>query len=83
MRIGLFGLAASVILPLAMLPAAAQAPAPPGAMPSPPTPNMPTSPEALQKSMLAMITNAQHPNWADPKYWAPFVVVAEPAKPAN
>ena len=39
--------------------------------------------EALQKSMLAMIDNAQHPEWADPKYWAPFVVVGEPAKPAN
>jgi CHAT domain-containing protein len=39
--------------------------------------------EALQKSMLAMIDNPQHPEWADPKYWAPFVVVGEPAKPAN
>jgi tetratricopeptide (TPR) repeat protein/CHAT domain-containing protein len=39
--------------------------------------------EALQKSMLAMINNAQRPDWADPKYWAPFVVVGEPAKPAN
>ena len=39
--------------------------------------------EALQKSMLSMIDNAQHPEWADPKYWAPFVVVGEPAKPAN
>jgi hypothetical protein len=37
--------------------------------------------EALQKSMLAMIGNAQHPEWADPKFWAPFVVVGEPAKP--
>jgi len=37
--------------------------------------------EALQKSMLAMIDNAQRPDWADPKYWAPFVVVGEPAKP--
>ena len=39
--------------------------------------------EALQKSMLAMINDAQHPEWADPKYWAPFVVVGEPAKPVN
>ena len=39
--------------------------------------------EALQKSMLAMIDNRQHPEWADPQYWAPFVVVGEPAKPAN
>jgi tetratricopeptide (TPR) repeat protein/CHAT domain-containing protein len=37
--------------------------------------------EALQKSMLAMIDDRQHPEWADPKYWAPFVVVGEPAKP--
>jgi CHAT domain-containing protein len=35
--------------------------------------------EALRKSMLAMID--QHPEEADPKYWAPFVVVGEPAKP--
>jgi CHAT domain-containing protein len=33
--------------------------------------------------MLAMIDNPQHPEWADPKHWAPFVVVGEPAKPAN
>ena len=39
--------------------------------------------EALQKSMLAMIDNAQRPDWAQPKYWAPFVVLGEPAKPAN
>jgi CHAT domain-containing protein/Tfp pilus assembly protein PilF len=39
--------------------------------------------EALQKSELAMIHNAQRPDWADPKYWAPFVVVGEPSKPAN
>jgi CHAT domain-containing protein len=36
--------------------------------------------EALRKSMLAMIGNAQHPEWADPNFWAPFVVVGEPAK---
>jgi CHAT domain-containing protein len=39
--------------------------------------------EALQKSMLAMIDNAERPDWADPKFWAPFVVVGEPAKPTN
>jgi CHAT domain-containing protein len=39
--------------------------------------------EALQKSMLAMIGNVQHPERADPKFWAPFVVVGEPAKPMN
>jgi CHAT domain-containing protein len=37
--------------------------------------------EALQKAMLAMIDDADHPDWVDPKYWAPFVVVGEPAKP--
>ena len=37
--------------------------------------------EALQKSMLAMIDNQDQPTWADPKLWAPFVVVGEPAKP--
>ena len=31
--------------------------------------------EALRKSMLAMIDNPQRPDWADPKHWAPFVVV--------
>jgi tetratricopeptide (TPR) repeat protein len=35
--------------------------------------------EALRKSMLTMID--QHAEQADPKYWAPFVVVGEPAKP--
>jgi CHAT domain-containing protein len=39
--------------------------------------------EALRKSMLAMIYNPKHLEQADPKYWAPFVVVGEPAKPAN
>jgi len=39
--------------------------------------------EALQKSMMAMIGNVEHPEWADPKFWAPFVVVGEPAKPMN
>jgi CHAT domain-containing protein len=39
--------------------------------------------ESLRKSMLHMIDSAQHPEWSDPKYWAPFVVVGEPAKPVN
>jgi CHAT domain-containing protein len=39
--------------------------------------------QALQQSMLAMIDDAQHPQWADPRYWAPFVVVGEPAKPGQ
>jgi hypothetical protein len=24
-----------------------------------------------------------HPAWADPKFWAPFIVVGEPAKRIN
>jgi hypothetical protein len=39
--------------------------------------------EALRKSMLAMIDNPQRPDWANPKHWAPFFVVGEPAKLAN
>jgi hypothetical protein len=39
--------------------------------------------EALQKSMLATIDNTQRRDWADSKYWAPLVVVGEPAKPIN
>jgi CHAT domain-containing protein len=36
--------------------------------------------EALRLSMLQMINNGSNPEWADPKYWAPFVVVGEPQK---
>jgi CHAT domain-containing protein len=41
--------------------------------------------QALQRAMLAMIDDPdpQHSSWADPKFWAPFVVVGEPAKPAR
>lgn len=39
--------------------------------------------EALQRSMLAMIEDAQHPERADPKFSAPLIVVGEPAKPTN
>jgi len=35
--------------------------------------------EALQKAMLAMIDDPTRP-WSKPKFWAPFVVVGEPAK---
>ena len=38
--------------------------------------------EALQKAMLAMIDDPTRP-WAKPKFWAPFVVVGEPAKPRD
>jgi CHAT domain-containing protein len=36
--------------------------------------------EALRQSMLAMIDAAKTDYEADPKLWAPFVVVGEPAK---
>jgi hypothetical protein len=39
--------------------------------------------EALRQSILAMINHPQQPNWVEPKYWAPFVVVGEPAKPTH
>ena len=34
--------------------------------------------EALRESMLRMITKG--PYWAQPKLWAPFIVVGEPRK---
>jgi tetratricopeptide (TPR) repeat protein len=37
--------------------------------------------ETLRQSMLAMIDAAQSDAEADPRLWAPFVVVGEPAKP--
>jgi CHAT domain-containing protein/tetratricopeptide (TPR) repeat protein len=37
--------------------------------------------EALRQSMLAMIEAARSDAEADPRLWAPFVVVGEPAKP--
>jgi CHAT domain-containing protein len=36
--------------------------------------------EALRLSMLKMINNPAKPEWAQPKFWAPFIVVGEPAK---
>ena len=36
--------------------------------------------EALQASMLRMIGNSSKPEWAQPQFWAPFVVVGEPQK---
>ena len=36
--------------------------------------------EALRLSMLRMINNPSKPEWAQPKYWAPFIVVGEPQK---
>jgi CHAT domain-containing protein len=36
--------------------------------------------EALRQSMLAMIDAAKSDYEADPRFWAPFVVVGEPAK---
>ena len=36
--------------------------------------------EALRMSMLQMIANSSKPEWAQPQFWAPFVVVGEPQK---
>jgi hypothetical protein len=36
--------------------------------------------EALRLSMLRMIANSSKPEWAQPEFWAPFVVVGEPMK---
>ena len=36
--------------------------------------------EALRLSMLQMIDHPSKPEWAQPKFWAPFVVVGEPQK---
>jgi CHAT domain-containing protein len=36
--------------------------------------------EALQLSMLRMLAHPAKPEWAQPKFWAPFVVVGEPQK---
>jgi len=35
----------------------------------------------LKKAIPAVIDDPLHPDWADLEYWAPFVVVGEPAKP--
>ena len=39
-------------------------------------------PKALQRAVLVVMTDRQH-NWVDPKYWAPLVIVGEPAKPLH
>jgi CHAT domain-containing protein len=36
--------------------------------------------EALRLSMLRMIANSSKPEWAQPGFWAPFIVVGEPMK---
>jgi CHAT domain-containing protein len=36
--------------------------------------------EALRLSMLKMIDSPSKPEWIQPKYWAPFIVVGEPQK---
>jgi hypothetical protein len=33
--------------------------------------------EALQASMLGMIANSSKPEWVQPRFWAPFIVVGE------
>ena len=37
--------------------------------------------EALRQSMLAMIDNAKTEQDLHPRFWAPFVLIGEPAKP--
>jgi CHAT domain-containing protein len=39
-----------------------------------------TQAEALRMSMLQMIDHPSNPDWRQPKFWAPFVVVGEPQK---
>ena len=39
-----------------------------------------THAEALRLSMLQMIDRPANPNWRQPKFWAPFVVVGEPQR---
>jgi CHAT domain-containing protein/tetratricopeptide (TPR) repeat protein len=39
--------------------------------------------DALRKAMLAIIDDTKRPYLADPKFWAPFVVVGEPVKPGG
>jgi len=36
-----------------------------------------------KKSMLAVTGTKEHPKWADPKFWAPIVIVREPGKPTK
>jgi CHAT domain-containing protein len=36
--------------------------------------------EAHRKAMLALMNDPAHPEYADPFYWAPFVVVGEGAR---
>ena len=36
--------------------------------------------EALRRSMFKLAANDNHPQWAHPAFWAPFVVVGEGAR---
>ena len=36
--------------------------------------------EALRLSMLRMLGNSSKPEWVQPKFWAPFIVVGEPER---
>src|SRR6516162_3402663 len=36
--------------------------------------------EALRLSMLGMLGKSSKPEWAQPKFWAPFIVVGEPER---
>jgi CHAT domain-containing protein len=39
--------------------------------------------EALRRSMFKLAANDNHPHWAHPAFWAPFVVVGEGAGPIS
>jgi len=34
--------------------------------------------EALRQAMLSIMADNDNPEWANPAYWAPFVLVGEP-----
>lgn len=34
--------------------------------------------EAQQAAMLSVMNDPDHPQWANPAYWAPFILVGEP-----
>ena len=36
--------------------------------------------EALRRAMFKLVANDNHPHWAHPAFWAPFVVVGEGAR---
>jgi CHAT domain-containing protein len=41
------------------------------------------SADALRGAMLAVMSDPAHPAWAEPAYWAPFILVGDPAGAAR